>query len=218
MEKMKIGVYGCSWTAGISLGGKNSYASWAYELAELNPDYEIHQYAQGGLGNDAMLYMFEKTKTMYDYTIVKLTSPTRQSFINHALVPRVGKTDKPNFYDLTSDSRDKIVTYNLGGKILHNLKSEIWNTALLRSGYKNYIKHYNWDFKVIIEQKLAEYLNQSADLCFCHTVNDKECYNVLCTEENISNFKSHIFDKGYHLTHDGAKLEAKWIDKIIKSR
>lgn len=215
---MKIGVYGCSWTAGIWLGGEDSHASWAYQLAELNPNYEIHQYARGGLGNDAILYMFEKTKTMYDYTIVKLTSPTRQSFINHEFEPKLGKTDKPNFYWLTKKSGDMIVTYNLGGKSLQHINRKFWNTVLLTCGYKNYIKHYNIDYKHMIEQKLAEYLNQAADLCFCHTVNDKECYNVLCTEENIPNFKSHVFDKGYHLTHDGTKLEAKWIDKIINSR
>lgn len=215
---MKIGVYGCSWTSGIALGGKHTYASWAYELAALNPNFEIYQYAKGGIGNDAILYMFEKTKTMYDYTIVKLTSPTRQSFIHRTFVPDVSKTDKPNFYTLCSKNQNKIVTYNLHTKSLANLKNKFWDVNLLRFGYKNYTKHINIDYKVILEQKLAEYLNKSADLCFCHTIHDQKDYNVLCTEENISNFKSHVFDKGHHLTHDGVKLEAKWIDKIIKSR
>ena len=212
---MRIGVYGCSWTAGVATKNDNAYASWAKCLAQLNPEYEIYSYAKGGIGLDAMLYMFEKTRHLYDYNIVKFTGYARQSYIKEDIKLDLERTD--NFFTLPMNEQKKVFAYNIGG---FNPKyvTEYWSSSILEKGFKPYITYYNKEFAKIKAWANVKYFESIADLCFCHRVWDKEIYDVPCTEENIKNFKTFVFDDGFHLTKEGVWREAVWVDKMIKGK
>ena len=200
---MKIGVYGCSWCAGVS----PDYFGWPKNLAQMLSEHEVNDYSLGGMSLEATLYLFEMFKDQNDINIVKLTSPYRLTIISEtAKVKRTQVTE--NYSRWGDDFAETIVR-------LHPTTPSRKGLVKL---HKIYYKHYNVDVGLTTARAIAGYLKNHKDvhMIFKHQSYAKHYPDIsIATEEFIPNFKSYIIDDGHHLSNEGAQIEAKYIKKYL---
>jgi hypothetical protein len=202
---MKIGVYGCSWCAGVD----PDYIGWPKNLAQMLPKHEINDYSLGGMSLEAILYWFEKFKDHNDINIIKLTRPHRLTLIsNDHLVKRQQIT--PNYS--TWENKFSHSMTRLQPQSIHPLSKHS------KKLHKLYYTMYNKDVGLITAQAMAEYLKNHNDvhMIFSHDHRPYFYPNIEKSTENfIPNFKSYIIDDGAHLSYEGVQLEAEYVKTYL---
>ena len=199
---MKIGVYGCSWCAGVA---PNNFG-WPKNLAQMLPEHEINDYSLGGFSIEAILYWFEQFKDHNDINIVKLTTPYRLTIISEdAEVKRTQVTENYSTWDKNFTETMIRIHPNSppqGAGKLHRI----------------YYKYYNQTVGLITAHAIAEYLKNHKDvhMIFKHQSYDKHHPDIsIATQNFIPSFKSYIIDDGQHLSYEGAQIEAEYIKNYL---
>ena len=216
---MKIGVFGCSWSVGVSsLTPDRDYASWPVELSKIHPEWEIYNYSRGGISNTAILYFFEKYSHLYDINIVKLTGMARNTII-HPELNETLEQKQDNYYGFYRVEEQKFLGLNLSHfvpKWVHKPFRD--DTDNFKTVWDMWEKYYNIDYAKYINRAQYNYLKDKADIIFAHMnwQNDQYGFEIINAEDNIENFYDYVFDDGHHLTKDGCYQEALWIERMIK--
>ena len=226
---MKIGVFGCSWSSGVSGKMIKEYnfeqvdnVSWPLELAKIRPDWKIYNYSRGGISNTAIMYLFEKYSHLYDLNIVKMTGMARNTIIhpeltNFELTKETYNIE--NYHDIPYREREKFFLFNLT-EFKRNYISTIFENDLdnFEIAWNMWEKYYNIDYAKYVNRAQYNYLKDKADIIFAHMKwqTDQYGFEMINTENNIENFYDYVFDDGHHLTRDGCYQEALWIERMIK--
>ena len=199
---MKIGVYGCSWCAGVA----PDYFSWAKNLAQICPMHEINNYSLGGFSIEAILYWFERFKDYNDINIVKLTTHHRLTIIpqNNS----AARTQVTEIYSEWNKNFTETMTR------LHANSTSCSHAKL----HKFYYKYYNSSVGTATARAMAEYLknHKNVHMIFAHNRAAKLYPNIeQSTEQFLPNFYSYIIDNGEHLSYEGTQLEAEYIKNYL---
>lgn len=210
LTMLKIGTYGCSWTAGTF---ETNFECWPDYLARMNKNIQVDNYSTGGLSMQAILYLFEKNRKNYDINIVKMTSQIRHTFIDETFEIKLeNKTDN---YKCLAHSPE-ILTFNAGGHNKEYVRGP-WKARNTMRMYRTMFEHHNEDYATVQCQALAKYFKHKADFVFCHR--HKYLYD-LPQIKDVIDFDEFVVDDGHHFGPAGANLEAQWVsirlDKIIK--
>lgn len=204
---MKIGVFGCSWTAGVY----PEYYSWVKELACLSPNHSFHSYALGGVSNLFILHLHNKFKHLYDFNIIKLTSSARLSFYIDENNWELEKTNT-NFYELKLQKTHTIMRFNSGG---YNKNNIVYDKKDMSKFYNLFYKYMNEDMFSTQHQIECQYAKTLVNtFVFCHRNFDANGF--LSTQDNIKDFETYIYDDGAHFNKKGAELEAQWIKNLLQ--
>jgi len=205
---MKIGVYGCSWCAGV---GPNFFG-WPKNLAKMLPEYEINDYSLGGMSLEAILYWFETFKDHNDINIIKLTRPHRLTLIsNDHVVKRCQATPNYSTWEGTfENSMIRLQSHSAWPFSEYNNKLQ-----------KLYYKTYNRDVGLVTARAMADYLKNHKDvhMIFSHNRGSKDYPNIeKSTQTFLPNFDSYIIDDGAHFSYEGAEIEADYIKNYLISK
>lgn len=219
---MRIHVYGCSWSAGLP--EEENYNSWPKELAKIQPDWQIYNFAcPGSSSHFAMYNLFWSKQHVNEpvYHIYQSTSQYRWTHMQTDFVP-IDYLEKieNNYYSFfpkySGSIRDVIQTYQI--------KKQNKPPRTLSKHYKNKIKHEletQWELERFSH---FESMRNNIDLAFFHRKQDQEKYNsyfdndTMCIQSTLgdSRFYHYCIDKGMHFGKRGLQWQAKYIRDYIK--
>jgi hypothetical protein len=205
---MNIVVAGCSWSAGCP----EQPFSWVEALAEIMPKHNFYNYAYAGNSLLTSLHLLDIAKEQVDVdkVIFQLTTPTRLSFAldtdklnaNHYQI-----TD--NYYSIPKELEMVALT---PGAVFDNMSSD---NEFIKFG-KMYYKYFSNDYYTDITSKaLIDLIQTQSHIQFFHT---RPKYNYpFPIIEDMLNFDDYVIDNGKHFNVEGAKKEAKIVEKWLEN-
>ena len=205
---MNIVVAGCSWSAGCP----EQPFSWVEALAEIMPKHNFYNYAYAGNSLLTSLHLLDIAKEQVDAdkVIFQLTTPTRLSFAldtdnlnaNHYQI-----TD--NYYSIPKELEMVALT---PGAVFDNMSSD---NEFIKFG-KMYYKYFSNDYYTDITSKaLIDLIQTQSHIQFFHT---RPKYNYpFPIIEDMLNFDDYVIDNGKHFNVEGAKKEAKIVEKWLEN-
>lgn len=202
---MKIAVYGCSWSQGLSL---HDYSSWVTELASVCPEHEFYNYSYGGSSVLYQIHLMENTKA--DFKIFQVSAPGRLTWWDDVKDHSKYLTQiRDNVWGFRSvNINHRINTGTIASEKFKYTKPEIHKFGKM---YYSLIENNYFVTEHIVH---SYYAIKKSDYCFCHTssVNGLDSvYDTLGKEK----FESFVIDNGNHFGKEGQKWQAKWIKEKI---
>lgn len=206
---MKIGIFGCSWVAGMW----PTYYNLAEKIAIMQPQHTIYDYAFGGHSIQMILHLYEKFKHKHDFNIIKITSPRRLTFFDNYNFEnqRIFKTENFSTWKDYKDYGDNIICLNSSSR--PSAVVPHYNRRAIKKLHQLYYGHIN---SIISEDEcmaITSYMMSSADYVYAH--NDTYGHKLIKTSDIVPKYKSYVFDDGDHLNTTGISLEAKWLIKNV---
>lgn len=212
---MKLAVFGCSFSAGISI---NNNHNWVRDLAEIRQDDEIYNFALGGTSALWSVHLLKKYKNYFDKTIFQVTHPKRFTYWKHHDSLEYFYKVKPNLYEYTETVRDNV--FSITPAIIHGHNQQYWkkywnkNKNMVEFGkqiYKNLSEE-----QFTIEHELStDYAFTHADLCFFHCKSDVDTRISSIEAELGFEFNKNLLDDSKHLNSNGCKLQAAWVNDYL---
>jgi hypothetical protein len=208
---MKIGIYGCSWVAGVY----PTHYNLAESIAEKCPHHTIYDYAFGGHSTSMILHLFEKFKHNHDFNIIKITSPGRLTLFNNYNfeVVRAFKTPNFNTWKDVNDYGRNVIRLNYNS--MPNDVAPQYSLKTIKKLHNLYYSHTNVTLAEDEFDAIASYMISSADFVYGHKHYTEKTRILKKTEKMMPNFKSYLIDNGHHLSKEGILLEADWIIKNV---
>lgn len=213
---MKIATFGCSWTHGLK--EVDNFYSWPYALHNLNPDWEIHNYAIGGTNLQFQTFLLDDVlrHNSYDKIIFQITSPGRLTWFeeDYDFTKNMEETEK-NYrcFNIENGFYRKLVIVTPGHMKLSS-KNSFWSVPGKYDFAKKYYSFINKSIFRTEYKALIYYLKDKVDLLFMHNediLNLNIC-PVIKNEASKENSLSKIIaDNGDHFNKDGCNWQAKWV-------
>lgn len=224
---MKIAVLGCSWSAGIPrdwsikqstpqqklLIPNEDFVSWPRELAKLNKDLEIHNYALPGSSLLFSIGILENIKQHFDVIILQVTTADRYtSWAEKSNLDQHLIDVEPNYKMFGYDVLKDVVIYDS-----HFNEKEVVNSYVSKDRENQFINYYYYrttDEMFNLNHKvLVNYAKDHVDIIFAH----RKSTLVESVEETLGTeaFENYFMDEGAHFGLEGCQWQAKWVlDKI----
>ena len=205
---MNIVVAGCSWSAGCP---EQPY-SWVEAIAEIMPKHNFYNYAYPGNSLLTSLHLLNIAKEQVDIqkVIFQLTTPTRLSFaldIDRLDVNYYQTSD--NYYSIPKELDMVALT---PGAVFDNMSSD---NEFIKFG-KMYYKYFSNDsYTDITTTALIDLIKKTSHIQFFHTI-PKYKYPFPIIEE-MMDFETHVIDNGKHFSVEGAKKQAKIVEKWLEN-
>ena len=206
---MKIGIFGCSWVAGLW----PSYHNLAEKIAVMRPQHTIYDYAFGGHSIQMILHLYEKFKHEHDFNIIKITSPRRLTFFDNYDFEnqRIFKTNNFSTWKDYKDYGDNIIRINSAS--IPKAVAPPYTPRSIKKLHKLYYGHINSRIAEDECMAITSYMMSSADYVYAH--NDTYGHKLIKTIDIVPKYKSYVFDAGDHLNATGISLESKWLIKAV---
>tara|TARA_B110000503_G_scaffold137778_1_gene222631 strand:+ start:1463 stop:2170 length:708 start_codon:yes stop_codon:yes gene_type:complete len=230
---MKLAVFGCSWTYGVtvewskkttSLKYKNNipqddFVNWTRELGKLCPNFEIYNYAIPGTSIEFSLGMLERylKNPHCDFIIFQLTRPYRYTYWSQDFDETLHfKKYEPNVSQFDYSILDYVTIIDH-----HNDNNKIWNVLNKPDIENQYIKKYftNTSNEMFENnyKAITSYIKDKVDICFSHESNGLT--NSVQDTLGDKMFENYWMDEGKHFGIIGAQWQAKWVlDQINTCR
>ncbi len=210
---MKIGVFGCSFVAGVWPTNYNLAAA----IADKCPQHNVYDYSMGGHSMQMINYLFQKFKHDHDFNIIKVTSPGRLNFFSEYDFKnkREWKSDNFNTWEFPKEYGRHIVRMNYTSS--PNSVASPYTLKSVKKLHKLLYSHINEEIANLENAALQNYLQTQADYVWGHRhyyYYDSKYHNgIALTNQFLPKFKSYVIDNGDHLNQEGINLEADWIIK-----
>jgi hypothetical protein len=219
---MKIAVFGCSWSAGIStLSDQNGKVlNWPYFLAK-KTGWTIENYALGGscirwsLNN---LISFLKEKKDY-YIIFQVTSPYRLTYNTPEYNYKNFRDNVfDNYYQYDATVRNCVLTYQA-----HYVNNKNWHKKHgikidknVLNMYELMIRYYPDDYFNNDCLSTINYIKTLSNLTFTHCKSSTIDNDVFAIEDKFGKkFNKFLFDEGKHFNAEGLNYQADFIKGLI---
>lgn len=216
---MRIHVYGCSWSCGIP--EIDDFNCWPKELARLEPEWRIYNFAVGGSSVHFSSYCYFWSKNNIAepvYHIFQGTSQYRWTHFPKDLDPlqymEKHADNYWSFFPRTESIRNEINTLQIKSIPLSRLGTH----------YRKKLKYEKEDQWEIERYSIFEALRNNIDLAFFHRYHDSRDYkkyfdnHVMCIADVLGKEKFYdlVDDHSHHFGTEGFKWQADFMRKHIQ--
>lgn len=219
---MRIHVYGCSWSGGVSEVA--DFSCWPRELAKLEPSWNIYNFALGGTSVHFSSYNWLWSKRNIQepiYHIFQCTGPYRWTSVPQNLNPMEYMSKHKHIDNYMSFLAQKNIIREVID--IYQIKKQETPPRHLSKYYKNKIKFEHEDQWEIERYSIFESMRNNVNLAFFHRYHDSRGYkkffdnNVFCIADTLGKekFYDYVDDTGHHFGVEGMQWQAKYIRDYI---
>ena len=221
--KNTIGIVGCSYSAGVSGNGDDS---WVYELSKMHPEINFVNVSRGGSCLQFAYHVYDQLKELDQFNIEKkifqITTPWRYTIYPHDFHIRdYLKQLTDNLWILDSEkikNSDFAFTtpgwLNMSSSKKETLSKFEVNTLDYIFNYYRYT--HNESFKINY-RSICEKIKKDTSYCFTHNTEAITPKGITSIEELLTTeqFKKYVIDDSSHFNKDGLIEMAKWASKMF---
>lgn len=207
---MKLAIFGCSWSQGLST--VDECYCWPKAVAEKYPNWTIDNFSLAGSSLSFQAYLMDDVckHDSYDKIIFQITSPQRLTYFDDRLDYGKYLKQYSNYRELdrSGDIYRNFICITPGHLTLSK-KDSFWNYPDKHKFASLYYKYLNKHVQRTEYKAVIEYVKSKVDFVYFHNEDVCKIGNVPVLMDIVGD--KFVADEGKHFDKQGSQWIANWV-------